>query len=143
MFLGQIIDRDGIRADPEKTSAIRQMEAPKNVSELRRFLGMVNQLGKFSPHIAELSQPLRELLSTKHSWIWGSSQEQAFFLSLLYWHSMIHKLQPRYQLMRHHTDWELFFSNKLKTSGSLLPTHPDRCPILRSDMHRLKRRCLQ
>ena len=40
-FLGQIIDQDGIRADPAKTSAIRQMEAPKNVPELRRFLGMV------------------------------------------------------------------------------------------------------
>ena len=39
---------------------------------------MVNQLGKFSPRIAELSQPLRELLSTKQSWVWGSSQEQAF-----------------------------------------------------------------
>ena len=77
-FLGQIIDQDGIRADPAKTLAIRQMEAPKNVPEAHRFLGMVNQLGKFSPRIAELSQPLRELLSTKQSWVWGSSQEQAF-----------------------------------------------------------------
>ena len=39
---------------------------------------MVNQLGKFSPRIAELSQPLRKLLNTKQSWVWGSSQEQAF-----------------------------------------------------------------
>ena len=39
---------------------------------------MVNQLWKFSPRIAELSQPLREILSTKQSWIWGSSQEQVF-----------------------------------------------------------------
>ena len=35
---------------------------------------MVNQLGKFSPCIAELSQPLRGLLSTKQLWVW----EQAF-----------------------------------------------------------------
>ena len=77
-FLGHLIDQEGIRADPEKTSAIRLMEAPSNVPELRRFLGMVNQLGKFSPCIAELSQPLRELLSTKQSWVWGSSKEQVF-----------------------------------------------------------------
>lgn len=54
------------------------MKAPANVTELRRFLGMANQLGKFTPHLSELSQPLRELLSTKHSWTWGPSQEQAF-----------------------------------------------------------------
>jgi hypothetical protein len=54
------------------------MEEPHNVSELRRFLGMVNQLGKFSPRVSELTQPLRELLSTKRSWTWGPSQEDAY-----------------------------------------------------------------
>ena len=39
---------------------------------------MVNQLGKFSPRVSELTQPLRELLSSKRSWTWGSSQELAF-----------------------------------------------------------------
>ncbi len=49
----------------KKTKAIRDMGVPKSVSEVRRFLGMVNQLGKFSSNIANLTQPLRELLSTK------------------------------------------------------------------------------
>ena len=77
-FLGHVITSDGISPDPQKTSAISSMKQPKNVSELRRFLGMVNQLGKFSPNIAEVSQPLRELLSTKTVWTWGSSQSDAF-----------------------------------------------------------------
>jgi hypothetical protein len=77
-FLGHLIDREGIRADPEKTAAILQMAAPTIVNKLRRFLGMVNQLGKFSARISELSQPLRELLSIKQSGMWGSSQERAF-----------------------------------------------------------------
>ena len=77
-FLGYVIDREGIRADPEKTTAILQMKAPTNVTELRRFLGMANQLGKFTPRLSELSQPLRELLSAKCSWTWGCSQRQAF-----------------------------------------------------------------
>ena len=64
-FLGHIIDSQGVRADPEKTEAIRRMDTPGSVSELGRFLGMVNQLGKFSPRIAKISQPLRELLSTR------------------------------------------------------------------------------
>ena len=39
---------------------------------------MVNQLGKFSPNIAQLSKPLRDLLSQKKSWIWSSFQDEAF-----------------------------------------------------------------
>ena len=39
---------------------------------------MVNQLGKFTPNLSSLSQPLRELLSSKRSWCWGPSQEESF-----------------------------------------------------------------
>ena len=41
-------------------------------------MGMVNQLGKFSPRIADLSKPMRELLSAKRAWKWGPAQEEAF-----------------------------------------------------------------
>ena len=61
-FLGHSIDDKGISPDPHKTAA---MASPKSTTELRRFMGMVNQLGKFSPRLAELSKPMRELLSSK------------------------------------------------------------------------------
>jgi hypothetical protein len=77
-FLGHLIDEEGIKVDPEKTIAIEKMATPTNVPELRRFMGMVNQLGKFSSNLAELTQPLRKLLSKNQTWIWGSAQEQAF-----------------------------------------------------------------
>eukprot|EP00731_Ephydatia_muelleri_P010166 Em0005g752a len=77
-FLGHVISRDGVSADPDKTKAILQMKPPTNITELRRFMGMVNQLGKFSPNVAQISQPLRELLSTKSAWVWGTSQDHAF-----------------------------------------------------------------
>ena len=77
-FLGHVIDKDGITADPEKTEAIVRMSPPTNVPELRRFLGMANQLGKFTPNLAEITQPLRELLSKSKSWTWGPSQSTAF-----------------------------------------------------------------
>ena len=77
-FLGHLIDGQGIRADPDKTSGLENIKVPSCVSDLRRFLGMANQLGKFSPRLAELSQPLRELLSPRKSWQWGPAQEQAF-----------------------------------------------------------------
>ena len=47
-FLGHVIDTGGIHPDPDKVSAIQQLKAPTNVTELRRFLGMVTYLGKFT-----------------------------------------------------------------------------------------------
>ena len=55
-FLGHIVDKEGVKADPCKTAAIVDMSPPTNITELRRFLGMVNQLAKFTPNLAELSQ---------------------------------------------------------------------------------------
>ena len=77
-FLGHIIDSHGISQDPQKTKAITDMSPPTTVTQLRRFLGMINQMNRFSPHLAQLSQPLRELLSSKKTWIWGPAQQEAF-----------------------------------------------------------------
>ena len=77
-FLGQQIDSTGVKADPEKIRAVKELPPPTNVSELRRFLGMVNQLSKFLPHVAVETKSLRDLLSTKNQWHWDSLQDQAF-----------------------------------------------------------------
>ena len=77
-FLRHVIDKDEVRADPSKTSAIAKMPAPQSLTELRRFMGMANQLGKFSCKIADIGQPLHELMSAKRTWIWGAAQENAF-----------------------------------------------------------------
>ena len=65
MFLGHLTDAEGVRADPSKTSAINKLPAPQSLTELRRFMGMVNQLGKFSSKIAETGRPLHELMRQK------------------------------------------------------------------------------
>ena len=77
-FLGQIVDQNGIKPDPEKVNAVACMAEPTNVSEIRRFLGMVNQHSKFSLKLAELTNPLRDLLSKKNQWMWGQKQKDAF-----------------------------------------------------------------
>ena len=52
----------GIRVDPFKTEAITKMPVPHFLTELQRFFGMVNYLGKFIPNLAEVTAPLRALL---------------------------------------------------------------------------------
>ena len=54
------------------------MATPTGVSELRCYLGMVNQLGKFCGKLAEYTQPLCALLSKLNKWHWGTAQEEAF-----------------------------------------------------------------
>ena len=77
-FLGHIVNQEGVAADPDKVSAVVQMASPQNVTEVRRFLGMVNQLAKFSPCVSEMSHPLRQLLSSKSDWTWNPMLEEAF-----------------------------------------------------------------
>jgi len=77
-FLGHVINQHGISPDPRKTTAILNMTAPTSVSELRRFMRMVNQMSKFSPNIAQVSKPLRDLLSSKATWAWTHLQDEAF-----------------------------------------------------------------
>ena len=57
-FLGHVIDQSGISPDPDKIAAICRLKQPENVSEVRRFLGMANQMSKFAPHLADRTKPL-------------------------------------------------------------------------------------
>ena len=77
-FLGQILDCNGIRPDPDKVKAIQEISPSRNISELRRFLGMINQQSKFSPCLAENMKPLRDLLSKKNHWSWSSIHQETF-----------------------------------------------------------------
>ena len=77
-FLGHIIDGTGVHPDPTKIQAIQQMQVPNNVTELRRFLGMVTYLGKFISNLSHKVKPLRDLLSAKNEWVWSDRQQSAF-----------------------------------------------------------------
>ena len=77
-FLGHVLSQDGVRTDPDKVIVIVNMVEPTTVKKLLRFLGMVNQMRKFTHNLAEITKPLRDLLSKKNQWTWGPAQEQAF-----------------------------------------------------------------
>ncbi len=58
----------------EKVKAIKEAPEPKNLAELRAFLGIVNYYGKFLPHLSTTLKPLYNLLSKQAKFIWGSLQ---------------------------------------------------------------------
>ena len=67
-----------ISPDPDNISAILQMGASTTITDLHHFMGMANQLRKFSPKLATISQPFQALLSKQVTWTWSRSQEEAF-----------------------------------------------------------------
>ena len=61
-YLGHIISHEGIHPSPKKIEAIKKIPEPKNVTELRSFLGMVVYFAKFLPQLSKRAAPLNELL---------------------------------------------------------------------------------
>lgn len=77
-FLGHIIDANGIRPVPTKVDAIKSMPPPKNISELRSFLGSINQFNSFVPNLLPSCQNLHRLLQKHNSWLWGKAEQETF-----------------------------------------------------------------
>ena len=77
-FLGNVVSANGIEVDPDKVAAVVNLPAPKNVHEVRVFLGMVNHLSKFAEHLADKTKPIRDLMQKDSQWVWGTPQQQAF-----------------------------------------------------------------
>ena len=77
-YIGHILTANGLKPDPSKVQAVEEMPSPADKPALLRFLGMVNYMSKFIPNLAELTQPLRELLHKDVAWHWSERQEKAF-----------------------------------------------------------------
>ena len=69
-FAGFLISDNGIKPDPQKTMAIASFPTPKNITDLRSFLGLANQLAFFLPDFSHLTSEMRKLLSTKNAFLW-------------------------------------------------------------------------
>ena len=77
-YLGHVISQQGLHTEETKVCAIVDAPEPKNVGELRSFLGMVNYYAKFLPDLATTLAPLYLLLQKFCRWRWRSKQRKAF-----------------------------------------------------------------
>ena len=60
-FLGHVISAKGISVDPHKIKAIVNWKPPKNVSEVRSFLGLARYYRKFVEGFSKIAAPLTKL----------------------------------------------------------------------------------
>jgi hypothetical protein len=79
-YLSHIMDKHGIRPDPKKVEAVQTWPVPKNVHDVRSFLGLVNYFRKFIDHYSEIAVPLTNLAWKASAWDWTGRYQDAFEL---------------------------------------------------------------
>ena len=77
-YLGHRVSARGLQPLASKVQAIQDAPTPKDVSQLRSFLGMLNYYGRFLPDLATLLSPLYELLQSSKKWSWEERQDRYF-----------------------------------------------------------------
>ena len=76
-YLGHILSRRGV-AKSHKADAVVAMPEPRDVPELRSFLGSVNFYRKFLPNLATVTEPLHRLTRKDTPWKWTAEEQGAF-----------------------------------------------------------------
>ena len=101
VYLGHRIDAQGLHPLSHKIEAITKASRPRDITELRAFLGLLNYYGKFIPNLASALHPLYQLLGTKVQWSWTPDKEKAFnnAKSLLTFDSLLIHFDPNKELV--------------------------------------------
>jgi hypothetical protein len=69
-FVGHVVGRAGISVDPDKVKALAAFPRPRNLTELRAFLGLANYFRKFLPHFSSRVARLTDILKGEHAKAW-------------------------------------------------------------------------
>ena len=77
-YLGHKITKDGLKPSDSKLEAVSKAPVPKNVSELKAFLGLVNYFGKFLSYLSTTLAPLHKLLQKGTHFQWKEQHQKAF-----------------------------------------------------------------
>ena len=77
-YMGVVLTANGVKPDPKKQDCIQSMPAPTNEDEVRRLLGVVTYLSRFSENLSTKSDPLRTLLKKDSVFIWEANEQRAF-----------------------------------------------------------------
>ena len=72
------MDKEYLRSDPKKIAPVLEYPVPKNIKQLRRFLGMVGWYSRFIKGESSIKIPLVKLLRKGKEWQWGEEQDEAF-----------------------------------------------------------------
>ncbi|WJX17476.1 hypothetical protein P8452_07389 [Trifolium repens] len=77
-FLGHVISKEGIAVDPAKVEAVTKWESPKNVGEIRSFLGLAGYYRRFIEGFSKIALPMTQLTRKGKAFEWTQECEESF-----------------------------------------------------------------
>ena len=77
LYFGHLLSSDGIRVDPARVKAIREMPAPSKAKSIESFLGLVNYYRRFVRNLSEIEAPLRDVISNA-TFVWTEEAQPSF-----------------------------------------------------------------
>ena len=78
VFLGHIVNGEGVQVNPELTKVITEWKTPRNVKELQSFIGLCNYYRKYVKDFAVIATPLNQLMKKGTPYRWMEKQDEAF-----------------------------------------------------------------
>ena len=77
-YLGHLITPQGLKTNSRLTAAITEFPRPRNLPEVRRFLGLSSYYRRFVPNFSKIASPLQALTRKGAEFIWTSEREASF-----------------------------------------------------------------
>ncbi|WVZ51939.1 hypothetical protein U9M48_003036 [Paspalum notatum var. saurae] len=77
-LLGHVFTAEGVLVDPNKIEAVSNWKTPRNVTEIRSFLGLAKYYQRFIENFSKIAKPMTELLKDKVSLEWNDKREKSF-----------------------------------------------------------------
>ena len=77
-YLGHLFSAKGMEPDHQKIAAVYDWDIPKNVSELKSFLGLASYYRRYICQFADIAAPLNNLTNKAVSFVWDNNYQSAF-----------------------------------------------------------------
>jgi len=78
LYLGHVVSAEGISTDPAKVQAVQDWGVPRDLTDVRSFLGLCSYYRRFIPKFSTIAKPLTKLTEKNVGFMWGTDQEEAW-----------------------------------------------------------------
>lgn len=78
VYLGHLISASGIRPDPNKTACVTSYPVPKNIGDIRSFLGFASYYRRFIERFSDIARPMLKLLRKGTKFCWTDECQNSF-----------------------------------------------------------------
>jgi len=77
-YLGHVITKEGIAVDPEKVKAIMEWPVPKDVADIRSFMGLAGYYRRFAKNFSKVAFPITSLQKKGRAFQWTPECQRSF-----------------------------------------------------------------